>query len=234
MAESRSVVVMGAEGHPRDAVTKRLREDGLRETEIELEHDDPLGAALGSQAVIYLPCASPAQPPPSSPERMRQALAAAHAPGVEVLVAVLPLEGFDDELDVLRRDGVPYVVLRAPMMVEELAQRLEGRQVMLVAKGATVRAVDGAELAQATVAAITTEEQGDTIELGEAPMDLAAALRRAAALSGRQVRVVELWPWLLRALGWLARLFRRRAPALFAASEPPAALPVGATPSEAS
>jgi hypothetical protein len=72
---------------------------------------------------------------------------------VEVLVAVLPLEGFDDEIAVLRRDGVPYVVLRAPLLLEELAQPLEGRRLVVVPKGATVRVLEAAALARAALEA---------------------------------------------------------------------------------
>lgn len=196
----------------REAVVRALMDHGGAAV-MEPDHDDPFGAALRHEAIVYIPDSSlGTEESRSSPERMRAVLRAAHAPAVEVLVMVLPLQGFEDEVALLRRDGTPYVILRAPMLLEELGGELDTGSIVLVPRNSWVRTVGVDAVAQAVVAAIRSEDQGRTVELHGERLGAAAALERAARATGRDVRAVALWAPLLRALRWLARRFGRSEP----------------------
>src|SRR5690606_23292352 len=110
MVEAIMVLVMGNEGLLRDRIVEKLEQDGAAGAVIGIDHDDPFSMAAGSRAVVLV------APPHASAEIARSALSAAHAPGVEVLVVVLPEEGADPAIvDRIPEDGVPYVIVRTPM-----------------------------------------------------------------------------------------------------------------------
>jgi hypothetical protein len=190
----------------REAVVSALGEDGLGTKVIEPGVEDPLGEAVGHAAVVYLAS--------SSASWVDEAVAAAHAPGVEVLVVVLPQGEGQEALERLRKDGVPYVVLRRPPLLEDLA--IAERRLWIVPRDARLHVVEAAAVARAVRAAIDSEEQGRTIVLGE-EVPSALALRRAAELRGVDARVVALWAPLVVLYCWLLRLLRREAPPLLVA-----------------
>ena len=206
------VLVMAMPGAARDAVVSRLEQNGRATNVVTPDCDDPFSAALEHKQVVYIQHRHFDDVQGAAQERMRAALSAAHAPGIEVLVVVLPHEGCDEELGMLAKDGVPYVVLRVPTLIEELGGELDDRRWLFVARDATTRAIEAAALAKAVHDALDTEEQGQLCELGDLPLPVWAALERAAEAAGHRVRVVALWPPLFRALSWLAKLLRRRMP----------------------
>lgn len=225
------VLLMGTPGPLRDHIAAALTDNGHETKVVAPDHEDPFACAVGSRAVVYLP--SPSfdgdTKDTASRERMGAALSAAHAPGVEVVVALLPLTGFDDELDALAADGVPYVVLRVPMLIEELGRTLQDERWFFVARDEAVRAVAAEAVVSAIEMAIASEEQGRVHELGRVPLPAWAVLERAAESANKRVRVVSLWPPLARALHWLARLFRRRVPPALASCARFVLPPAGAT-----
>ncbi len=186
-----------------EAIVGALEEAGRAPKVVSVDHDDPLGEAVGHRAVVFVPATG-------EHHEVEAALCAAHAPGVEVLVAVLPFEGLATTADAIAADGVPYVMLRAPALLEELGSTLDELRWLLVSKDAVTRATDGARVAAAVRDALDTEEQGTTRTLGEEPIPVATALARAAAITGRRVRVVAVWPPLYRALRWLTELLAWR------------------------
>ena len=206
------VLLMGTPSPLRDHIAAALADKGHETKVVAPDHDDPFGCAVGSREVVYLPSPSFDTQETASRERMGAALSAAHAPGVEVVIALLPLTGFDDELDALAADGVPYVVLRVPLLIEELGRTLKDERWFFVARDEAVRAVAADAVVSAIETAIDSEEQGRVHELGRVPLPAWAVLERAAESANKRVRVFSLWPPLARALHWLARLFRRRVP----------------------
>ena len=103
-----------------------------------LGHADPAGVALespastdlftrafGHHAIVYgpAPCLLDGKLDPSPDvDRMRNVLRAANAPGVALVVVVIPEgDAYQAEIDALRRDGKPYIIVRAPALLEEVA-----------------------------------------------------------------------------------------------------------------
>jgi hypothetical protein len=178
--------------------------------------DDLFGCALGCRAVIYV--AAPNQlvakvEPAADRERLLRVLAATSAPGVEVIVAALPEhDAYLCEFETLRRHGKPFVALRVPALVEEVAASLPERaSLWLPSRGCT--AVGRAKaVAQAVALAVDTEEQG---RLTGAPSELAnpvTLMREAAALRGGGVRVRSVAAWVYRLLRGVARWFGAQEP----------------------
>jgi hypothetical protein len=208
-------LVIGEAGVLRDAVVRALTPQGdVAVTTIE--DDDLVSAACGQEAVVYLAGAGlvdAALSPAPSAERARDALRAAHAPGVSLIVAVLPEgDAYREEIDVIERDGTPYVVVEAPPLLEELAGTLYDGVTLFVPSEGAVRATDAAGVAAAVRDALVTEEQGRIVSVAVGPLAPKALLRRAAELGSRRVRVISLWKPLYRLARWIGKLFRRRAP----------------------
>lgn len=220
------LLLMSNEGSFRDALVSALLALGREVETVAPRHEDPLGAALGCRAVIYVAPRDEHGATQDEPG-IEAALAASRAPGVEVLVAVMPASGGDAELARLRRDGTPYVVLRAPVLLEELGASMDDdRRVLLVGSDETMRALGAEALARAVLEAVETEDQGLVTELGQHPVTAQDALSQSAVLAGRQVWVIALWPPLLAALRWVARRLRRTPPGARATC-PRLALPPG-------
>jgi len=147
--------------------------------------------------------------------RAREALRAAHAPGVSLAVFVVPEgDGYREELDVLEQDGTPYMVVAAPALVEELGTTLPKHGTLLLPRSGSMRAADACAVATAVREALTTEEQGRIVTVG-AEASPATLFKRAAQLSSLRVRILALWTPLYRLARWLWRLFRRPEPALY-------------------
>lgn len=215
------LVLMSTPGALRDGLAASLRQAGHQTKIVEPEHDDPFGAAAGAKAVVYVPSPNLRDDTTAlaSRDRVQAAITAARAPGVEVLVVLLPLSGYGEEIDALATEGIPYVVLRAPMLIEELGEALGPARWLFVGKDESVRALELAAVARAIEEAVETEEQGRVSELGQSPLPAWAALERAAEAAGRRVRVIAMWPPLARAARWLARLLRRDPPPALATCE---------------
>src|SRR5579883_1158891 len=152
--------------------------------------DDLFVKACGCRAVVYLPAPrlldGRLRPEPS-PERVRAVLGATNAPGVELLVVAAPA-GYEDEEAALRKYGCPYVILRTPPLLEEVADdpALHERCAVWLPRGhrVTVARADG--VADEIVRAMGDDSlQGATVDAPSEATDAAEVLRRAAALGGR-------------------------------------------------
>jgi hypothetical protein len=180
--------------------------------------DDYLfGKACGCRTIIYLPAPSlldgRLQPEPSA-DRMRAVLGATNAPGVELLVVAAPL-GYEEEELALRKYGCPFVVLRTPPLIEEIAAdpALQERCAVWLPRGHHVAVATAWRVAAEIVRAIGDDSmQGATIDAPSHVMDAAEVLRQAAA-SGARASVRTVSPVIDTMVRRVGRLFR--------VSEPP-------------
>lgn len=174
--------------------------------------DDLFGMAIGCRTIVYLPATSflagRLQPEPSV-ERMRAVLGATNAPGVELLVVAAPL-GYDDEELALRKYGCPYVVLRTPPLIEEVAAdpALSERCAVWLPRGRHVAVAAASRVAEEIVRVVGEDSaQGATIDAPSQTMDAAEVLRQAVAPGGRaSVRTVS--PVIDTVVRRVGRLFR--------------------------
>jgi hypothetical protein len=148
--------------------------------------------------------------PQPSPERMRTIVRAANAPGVKLVVVVVPSgEHYAEEELVLKKDGKPYVILRCPPLVEELADatnfHVSGS--LWLPRGKTTALANATDLANVVVRALDDGSlQGATVEVPSERIDLAEALRRAARVAGARTEIRATSPTLSavydRVSGW--------------------------------
>jgi hypothetical protein len=165
--------------------------------------------ALGHHAMLYVPAASILDQkldPEPDVDRIRAVLGASNAPGVRVLVAVLP-EGYEAEIDAIRRFGTPYVILVAPPLLEEVAQAMAaeaGKTLWLPERGRVTLAAAEA-VAREAIAAIDSERQGRVIPVQGEALGPKSLLERAAATGGIRLRIRRISAWLYRWFGKLRR-----------------------------
>jgi hypothetical protein len=152
--------------------------------------------ALGFRAIVYAPEArllEAAEGGSPEPERMRAIVSAAQAPGVERVVVVAPSgSAWEEEHAVLRKNGIGYTILRAQPLLDELADatNLHAARDVWLPRGKTVRLASADALARAVHLALTRDDWcGSTIDVDAESLDIAEAMRRAAALAGARVRV---------------------------------------------
>jgi len=175
--------------------------------------------ALGCETIIYAPTSSMlfgSLAPEPTPARMRAVVGAANAPGCKSIVVVVPKSGdYEPELDVLRRDGKPYVIVRAPPLVEEVGAELANgdHDSLWIAKGGNVEAAHAKEVAEVVLAAVHSQYHGRVEDVQGAHMDMATLFREAAHVGGSQVRVHSVWPPLHRIVRPVARWFNGGEPA---------------------
>jgi hypothetical protein len=151
--------------------------------------------------------------PSPSPERMRSLVRAANAPGVELVVVVVPSgDRYADEELVLKKDGIPYVILRCPPLVEELAEAANFHVTgsLWLPRGNTTALTSGADLVAAIGRALHDDSlQGATVDVPAEQVDLTEAVRRAARVAGARTEVRATSRGLSAALrkvsAWLGR-----------------------------
>jgi hypothetical protein len=209
------VLLIAEEGPLRAAIESELRDAEIPTHVAPADHDDLWLEAKGHEAIVYLPSASLLDghlAPAPNPERMREVLGAAGAPGVEVVVPVFPVgEAWDAEVTVMKRHGRPYAALRAHPLLEEIAGLVPGdAQALLLPRIGRAAYCRAATVAAAVREAIRTEQQGRVSEVEAESSDVAALVQRAAEATHAPVRVRALWPWLFRLARPLFRWFRRR------------------------
>lgn len=163
--------------------------EGIKETAREVEADDPdlFMKALGCHAIVYAPVAdllAGAVTPAPDPERIGGVLKACNAPGVKLLVVVHPRGGaYGAEIEKLVRHGVPFVIVEASPMREELEASfaLSEQRSLWLARGATASVASSEELSDAVGRALTTDAlQGGSVQAGATPVDLAQVARELA------------------------------------------------------
>jgi hypothetical protein len=130
---------------------------------------------------------------------------------VTLVVAVVPLgDRYIEEELVLKKDGVPYVILRCAPLVEELAEatNFHASRSLWLARGKTMAVSTCADVAASLRRALSEDSlQGETIEVPAAQVDLPEALRRAARAAGAHTAVRVTSPGVSAAYrkvsGWL-------------------------------
>jgi hypothetical protein len=124
---------------------------------------------------------------------MRGIVRAANAPGVKLVVAVVPSGGrYEEEELVLKKDGIPYVILRCPPLIEELAEaaNFHVTHSLWLAPGKTIALSAGAVLSAAVARALRDDSlQGATVEVAATPLEVAEVTRRAARIAGASTKV---------------------------------------------
>jgi hypothetical protein len=211
------ILSLAGDGPLGKALHAKLAERG-EELRVATPSDgDLFGKACGCRTIIYLPATSSLEgrlhPEPSA-ERMRAVLGATNAPGVELLVVAAPL-GYDDEELALRKYGCPYVVVRTPPLVEEVAAdpALGERCAVWLPRGRKVAVAAASSVAEEIVRVTKDDSaQGATIEAPSHTEDAAEVLRLAAATGGR-ASVHTVSPVIDTVVRRVGRLFR--------VSEPP-------------
>jgi hypothetical protein len=214
------ILCLAGEGPLAEALRAALQERGEEVRTASTSDDDLFGKAGGCRAIVYLPAPNLLEGrlrPRPAPERMRAVLGATNAPGVRFVAFAAP-PGYEDEELLLRRYGVPYVVMRTPPLLEELASEpaLSEPCSVWLPRGRALAVASAPAVAQALVRAIDDDAlQGATTDAPSETLDAAEALRRAAARSGRAtVRTVP--PVVDSMVRRVGRLFRVPEPPIVA------------------
>jgi hypothetical protein len=178
-------------------------------------HDESLfERALGCDAVIYAPASNVLAgtlTPKPAPERMRSVVGASSAPGCSMIVAVVPNSGaYDTELDVLRRSGKPYAIVKTAPLIDEVAAEVASADAnaLFVPRTGNVEVARASDVAEVIFAAVGAESHGGVSTVPCRSVDLATLFREAAAFSAKPVRVLGVWPPLHRAVRPVARWLR--------------------------
>jgi hypothetical protein len=205
------VLLVLGEGPLRQAISDELATEGIHYKSASADSEDLFSEAMGQRAILYAPAASlldGRQNPQASADRAMGVLHAAEAPSVEVVVAVVPEgEAYGVEVQALARYGKPYVVLQAPILIEEVAEALSAerkRSVWLPNLG-KLSVARAQAVAAAAVQATRTEQQGRVVAVSGEVVDAATLIRRAAAQAGLTPTVHGLAAWLYRIVRPLLR-----------------------------
>jgi len=198
------------------AVCRALEEAGESPVLADAADDDLFDRATGCRTVVYAPAARLLEgtlDPAPDQERMRAVLAAANAPGVELVALIRPAAAaWSDEESVLRRSGKPYVVLRAPPLLEEIgtAAQLGAMSSVSVPRNGRARAALVSSVTERLLGALADDEmQGRCIDIPGEALDAVDLLRRAAATLGHPIDVAGASPTGMKIRRALARLFGR-------------------------
>jgi hypothetical protein len=173
----------------------RAKGEAVREAAVG-EPSDLFMAALDCRAIVCTAAPSlldgKLDPTPSL-DRMRTIVRAANAPGVQLVVLVVPSGNrYAEEELVLKRDGIPYVILRCAPLVEELAEATNFHVTgsLWLERGKATEISTGAHLANAVTRALEDGSlQGATVMVPAERLDLAEAIRRAASVAGARTEV---------------------------------------------
>lgn len=210
------ILLLAGDGPLARALHARLAEAGEEVRTAAASDDDLFNRACGCRAIVYLPAPNLLEgrlhPEPST-DRMRAVLGATNAPGVSLLVMATSA-GYEDEELALRKYGVPYVVLRSPLLFEEVAAdpALHERCSVWLPRGRRVVVAAAASVANEIVRALGEDSmQGATVDVPAETLDAADVLRRAAG-PARQVAVRTVPPAIDTFVRRVGRLFRVREP----------------------
>lgn len=196
---------------------------GYGVTRVSAESAELFTSALGHQALMYLPESHLLAPrgAATADERVREVLRACRAPGVRVLVVGLPAaSAFDATLDAVRRDGKPFIVVRAPGLLEEVAEALPtAHDTLWLPRGGAIHVARASAWSEALVDALESDEQGRVRELPAESFDVAGLFAAATELARRDVRVRAVPPLVYRVARPVARWIRGGEPELLAMAD---------------
>jgi hypothetical protein len=171
---------------------------------------DLFSSALGQQAIVFVPSRNLLAAQLGNGDGrdpIDETLSATRAPGVELLVVALPhASGFDPMVEAIERHGKPYLILRTPGLLEELAETIrQGEGTLWLPRTGSVRMSRASALADAVAAAIETDEQGRVTLVPSESFDVAGVFDAAARSIGGQVRVHGVSPLVYRMVRPVAR-----------------------------
>jgi hypothetical protein len=207
------VLIVADQGPVSDAVARAA--EALGPVRWASADDEDLWlAAKGCRAIVYIPAPSllggRLEPSPDV-ERVQAVLAASNAPGVEVVVMVVPSRaGYEAEIRAIRKYGAPYVLLEPPVVLEEIGAALtsESHRSIWLPRSGVVPVTSADTLAAAVVAAVDTEEQGRFLPIPAAEVDVAEVFKEAAQTVCPEVKVHAVWPRLHRTVRPIVRWLR--------------------------
>jgi hypothetical protein len=210
------VLLIAGDGPLGDLIELGLQQAGCSVERHAPDEDGLFDVARGKRAVVYAPCArllDGTLSPAPDVHRVRRALRAAYAPGVEVLVVVSP-RGYEPEIDIVRRDGTPYVIVESPPLVEDLGSEVRGARALVVPRAARMGIAEARVLLEHVVDALHTKRPGRVSQVPAGALTPAAAFARAVESEHPRPRVIAMWAPLYRLMMWLAAFLRlRRHPA---------------------
>lgn len=220
-ATSARVLLVADPGVSSELVESGLRARGYDVARFGTAEPDLSSNALGYRAIVFLPSARWLQEPADVPfdrERIAEVLRASSAPGVELLVAALPVaKPFDAVVDAIERHGRPFIVVRSPGLLEEVAQALtNGQGTLWLPSTGEVVVGRGSALVEALDSALTSDDQGRVLQLASERFDVAGLVAAASSLAGTPVRVRRVAPLVYRTVRPIARWLRGGEPASLA------------------
>lgn len=201
-----------------DGCVARMLCDGLERagcvvTRAATHDEDLFARAADHDTIVYLPARSFLRASLGTEDLacpgVGEVLAAGVAPGVSLLVTVLPASaGPSIAEEAIQRSGIPYFVVRTPALAEELKVELAGEvpDTVWAPDCEGIALGDADTLLRAVLDCLVDERQGRTIELRATVTDVPTALRRA--LAGDERRVISVWPPIFQMGRVAARMMR--------------------------
>ena len=200
------ILVLCSPGHVATAVRDAF--EGLDE---DVRLADPASElfteAIGCSAILYVP-----EPrlldvrgvAMATDARMRDVIRVAYARGVKHVVIVEPITSARAQGERrLQRDGVDCTIVRSAPLIDELADAMNlhtARSVWLP-RGRSVELTSRAALARSIrFALLFNELRGAVVHVPAERMEVAEAMRRAAAIAGASVKVRASAPVIARAV----------------------------------
>lgn len=207
------ILVLCSPGHVATAVSEAL--EGLDD---DVRRADPSSElfteAIGCNVILYVPeprLLDARGVAMANAARTRDVIRVAYARGASHVILVEPLASAraQDERR-LQRDGVDTTIVRSPALIDELADAMNlhtagsvwlprGRRVELTSRAALARSI--------RFAFLFSELRGGVVHVPSELMEVAEAMRRAAAIAGASVKVRASAPAIARTVRKLRSWF---------------------------
>lgn len=198
-ALNKRILLIAEDGCVARLLGDELASGGCVVTRADTRDEDLFSRAIDHDTIVYLPARSLLHAPAGREDpldsEMREALGAGKAPGVKLLVTVIPADAEAHVLEeAIQRSGIPYFLVRSPALIEELRVELSGEvpETIWVPECDGIALGDVEALVRTVRQCLVDERQGRTIELPATVRDIPSALRRA--LSADERRVIAVWP----------------------------------------
>lgn len=218
------VLLVADAGDTAQLVEAVLVARGYRVTRVSTTEADLFSRALGQEAIVFLPASnllSAQLAQGAGGEVVHEVLRASRAPGVGLVVAALPeARGFDAIVDAIARSGKPYIVVRTPGLMEEVAETIRhGERTLWLPRAGRIPVSRGSALAEAVVSALESEHQGRVLSVASESFDVAGLFAAASDIIGGQVRVRAVTPLIYRVVRPVARWLKGGEPAPLAIAD---------------
>lgn len=221
VSAGRKVLLVAPKGQLRRRLARGLERRGYQVTRVKPDTEDLFSRALGKQAIVFAPTGNlleaqlarenEADEAESTSTRTTEVLRASNAPGVELIVCVLPLsDGYHSVVGQVKRHGKPYVILRAPALLEEVAESAlrDAPFHLWLPRSGAMSAAASSTLLEAVSDALVTEQQGRENAVTAGRYHLAGLVEAAAFTRRRRPHVHAVPPLLYRWVRPMARWLR--------------------------